>query len=91
MNRKIEREISSSHLEIFSTTNGIVDEDNIRFAKENLLFAAMRRNTDLVEVHKEYPKDNMTNVRFDLDVIVLSRSRYNEMKEHEDNYLKLCN
>jgi len=91
MNKKFEKSIGYSHLESFETKNGLVSEDNIRFAKENILFDAMRHMTEIVETTFSYPEDNRTHVRFDLDVVILSRSRYQEMKDHEDKYISLCN
>lgn len=91
MNKKMEIEITAHAKEVLRTTNGIVPEDNLRFAKENLLFSSLRVYSYLVEDKKSYPQDDKTNVDLDLDIIILSRARYNEMKEHENRYLEICN
>lgn len=91
MHNKLEIEIHSHVKEEMRTKNGMVGESSLKFAKENLLYAAIRQYSYLVEDKKSYPVDGKTKVELDLDVVILSRARFNELKDIEHKWIEFCN
>lgn len=91
MSKKIEIELHSHHKEMMKTRNGVISENTLRFAKENLLFDTLRQYYYLVSDTQHYPENEESLVDLNLDIVILSKSRYDEMRKHEDGFLKLCN
>lgn len=91
MHKKLEIEIHSHTKEEMHTKNGRVGESALKFAKENLLYSALRSYSYLVEDKKSYPVDGKSQVDLDLDIVILSRARFLELKETELKYLEICN
>lgn len=91
MNKKLEIQIVAHAKDILPTKNGILLEQNLKFARETVLFDALRRHTSLVEIKQGYPENDNVKVDLDLDIVVLSRARFNELKENETNYKSLQN
>ena len=91
MNPKLEVEVKGHDKVKVATNNGLVHEETIRDLKQDLLFDSLEKFHYLVEVKKSYPTNNETELQLDLDLILLSRSRYQELKEIEAKYLRLCN
>jgi len=91
MHKKLEIEIQSHVKEDMRTKNGIVGESSLKFAKENLLYSAIRQYSYLVEDKKTYPVDGISKVDLDLDIVILSRARFIELKEIELKWTEFCN
>lgn len=91
MSKKVEIEIHSHSKEIMKTRNGVVSEMTLQFAKENLLLSAVRQYHHIVDSYQHYPEDDQSEVELDLNIVILSKQRYDEMRKHEDGFLKLCN
>ena len=91
MHNKLEIEIHSHVKEEMHTKNGMVGEAALKFAKENLLYSALRQYSYLVEDKKAYPVDGKSAVELDLDIVILSRARFLELKEIELKWTEFCN
>jgi len=55
------------------------NEMNIKFAKEMLIMNAVRSLTNVIEVKKEYPVDNVIEIDLSLDVVLLSKDEYKRL------------
>jgi len=73
-----------------NTLNGILNEDNLQFAKRTLLMDAIREHTDLVKTKQHYPHNDIADVDLTLDVVIMSRKQYDKLKEESSNYKSLC-
>jgi hypothetical protein len=91
MNPKMEIEIKSFAKELFQTNNGLVKEEDLKNAKKCLLVDSLLDYYYLVGHRSHYPSNDKSNVELELDIILMTRSRFMELKETEANYLKLCN
>lgn len=63
-------------------SNGILDE-TVDFYKRTLLFDAIRNEINLVKSKQSYPLDNRSDVELTLDVVIVSKARYNRLIELE--------
>lgn len=91
MNPKLEVEVTGHDKVKVATNNGLVHEETIRDLKQDLLFDALEQFHYLVEIKKSYPTNNETELQLDLDIILMSRARFMELKDIENKYLRLCN
>jgi len=78
--------LSNSFIQTFSTVNGVVTEDALKFAKQTLLFNTLREKFNIVKHKKDYPKNATTDVEFTLDCVVLDLNRYNKLIELEQSF-----
>ena len=70
-----------------NTLNGILNEDNLQFAKRTMLFDCIREHTDLVKTKQGYPNNDISDVEMEIDCVVMSRRRY-ELLTKFDGYSK---
>lgn len=77
--------INTKFTQTFSTTNGVVTEAAIKFAKQTLFFNAVRELTSLVKHRSDYPTNFTTDVDFKLNVVVMDIDRYNRLIELEQS------
>jgi len=70
------------------TKNGILNEENVKLVQETVLFNALREHRALVKYKKEYPQDEVTEVKFKADFMILTTDRYMELlaMSGETNY-----
>jgi hypothetical protein len=61
------------------TKNGVLNEENVSFVQRTVLFDALRSNKDLVKYKQGYPLDEMSNVSFKVEFMILSMDRYKEL------------
>ena len=64
-----------------NTLNGILNEDNLQFAKRTMLFDCIREHTDLVKTKQGYPENDISDVEMEIDCVVMSRKRYEKLIE----------
>ena len=79
-----------------NTLNGILNEDNLEFAKRTMLFDELRHHTDLVEHKQHYPHNDISRIDMTLDFVIMDRKRYDSLTKFsntfkEQKYLKLPN
>lgn len=67
-----------------NTNNGILNKDNLQFAKNTLLFDTIRNNTELIKVKQGYPQNDISDVELSLDAVMISRKRYEEFLKLEE-------
>ena len=67
------------------TLNGMLNQSNLEFQKRTILFDAVRNHTDLVKTKQFYPIDDISEVEFEVDIVLLSLERYKELIELENN------
>ena len=91
MNPKREIEIREVMKDTLPAKNGVIHQDHIDGLKEKMLRDTISKYYYLVEKKNTYPQNNEVNVEFEIDLVLLTRARFNELKETEMNYLKLCN
>jgi len=61
------------------TLNGIMNESNLEFTKRTMIFDALRNHTDLVDTFQHYPVDDISDVDMTLDVVIMSKKRYDKL------------
>lgn len=71
--------IKGQHRVEMKTKNGILNEENVDFIKRTVLFNALREHKDLVKYKMEYPNDEVSDVKFTTDFMILSIDRYMEL------------
>jgi hypothetical protein len=91
MNQKLEIEIREVVKDTLPSKNGLIHKDHIDGLKEKMIRDTMSRYYYLVDNKVSYPQNNEVDVEFEIDLILMTRSRFMELKETEFNYLKLCN
>ena len=73
-----------------NTLNGVLNEDNLALAKRTLLFDAFRQHIDIVSARQHYPKNDLSEVELKIDVVLMSRKKYERLmkldKELNKNY-----
>jgi hypothetical protein len=82
-----------------NTLNGVLNEDNLQFAKRTMLFDAIREHTELVRTSQKYPNNDISDVDMEVDCVIMSRHRYNKMlkilsnlpEERQDTIKKYLN
>jgi hypothetical protein len=74
-----------------NTNNGILNEANLKFAKQTLLFDTVRELTDLVETKQGYPQNDISDVNMEIDCVIMSRKRYNKLINFENKGLFVSN
>lgn len=79
--------IYAENKHVINTLNGVLNQDNVEFAKRTLLFDAVRQHTELVSVKQHYPQNDLSEVEMKLDVVVMSRKRYDRLMK----FSKLAN
>ena len=70
-----------------NTNNGILNEDNLKFAKQTLLFDTIREHVELVKTKQGYPNNDISDVEMTIDCVVISRKRYNKLVNFENKGL----
>jgi len=74
-----------------NTNNGILNEANLKFAKQTLLFDTIREHIDLVKTKQGYPNNDISDVDMEIDCVVMSRKRYNKLVNFENKGLFVNN
>lgn len=77
--------INTKFTQTFSTANGVVSEDALQFAKQTLLFNAVRNLTHLVKHRSDYPNNTTTDVDFKFEAVLVDTKRYNKLLELEQS------
>jgi hypothetical protein len=75
--------INTKFTQTFSTTNGVVSEDALKFAKQTLLFNAVRNLTSLVQHRSDYPTKTTTDVDFKFEAVLVDKKRYDTLLKLE--------
>ena len=70
-----------------NTNNGILNEANLKFAKQTLLFDTIREHVELVKTKQHYPQNDISDVDMEIDCVVMSRKRYNKLINFENKGL----
>lgn len=83
--------ISTHTKQKFNTKNGLIDVQDISNGKKELICDIADKLEQFVTHRQEYPTDETSLVSFDLDVVVVSRSRYDELVKMESKYLAFNN
>lgn len=68
-----------------NTNNGILNEDNLKFAKQTLLFDTIREHVELIKTKQHYPHNDISDVEMEIDCVVMSRKRYEKLIKIEDS------
>lgn len=74
-----------------NTNNGILNEANLKFAKQTLLFDTIREYVELVKTKQHYPQNDISDVDMEIDCVVMSRKRYNKLVNFENKGLFINN
>lgn len=72
-----------------NTLNGVLNEENLEFAKRTFLFNSLRPHVSIVKSRQEYPFNDISDVSMVIDVAIVSRKRYNELLDYERTIKKL--
>lgn len=80
--------INTKFTQTFSTTNGVVSEDALKFAKQTLLFNAVRNLTHLVKHRSDYPTQTTTDVDFKFEAVLVDKDRYESLLKLEESLSK---
>lgn len=80
--------INTKFTQTFSTTNGVVSEDALKFAKQTLLFNAVRNLTNLVQHRSDYPTKTTTDVDFKFEAVIVDKERYESLIRLEELFSK---
>lgn len=91
MSKDMEIEIKAYSKELLNTKNGLVKESDLNQAKKDFLVEYLLDYYYLVGNRNHYPSNDKSEVELELDIVLMSKARYSELKEIEANYLKLCN
>ena len=59
--------------------SGTMNQQNLDFAKRTMLFDVIREHTDLVKTKQGYPNNDISDVEMEIDCVVMSRKRYNDL------------
>lgn len=76
MKDTIVREVYQTDLE---TKNGIVNQSNIDFIKQTVLFNAVRDHFEIVKTKVNYPVNNKSLVEFEAQFVIIDLERYNQL------------
>lgn len=68
-----------------NTNNGILNQDNIEFAKKTFLFDTVRNLVDeFVKTKQHYPENDVSLVEMEIDCVLISKEEYSKLiKENE--------
>lgn len=80
------REVYQTDLE---TKNGIVNQSNIDFIKQTVLFNAVRDHFDIVKTKVNYPVNNKSLVEFEAQFVIIDIERYNQLLKASKKEKKL--
>ena len=72
-----------------NANNGILNEDNLKFAKQTLLFDTIREHIELVKTKQHYPQNDISDVDMKIDCVVMSRKKYEDLiqvKQATENF-----
>lgn len=69
-----------------NTNNGILNEDNLKFAKQTLLFDTLREHTELVKTKQHYPHNDISDVDMTINCVVMSREKYDVLIRSKQSY-----
>lgn len=61
------------------TKNGIVNQSNIDFIKQTVLFNSVRDHIDIVKTKVNYPVNNKSLVNFETQFVIIDLERYNKL------------
>jgi len=96
MNKDIR--VYSKKTHSLNTLNGILNEKNLEFAKQTMLFDAMREHTSLIKTKQHYPHNDISDVEMELDIVIIPTKVYTkilklvegikEERQTIDEYLK---
>jgi len=62
-----------------NTLNGVLNKDNVNFAKRTLLYDVIRPHLELVKVRQEYPQNDISDVKLSIDCVIMNRKRYDRL------------
>lgn len=68
--------------------NGGLNESNIKFAKEQLLFETIRKHTNLVNTKQHYPVNDTVEINLDLDIVVMTTEEFYKLKIIRDEFIQ---
>lgn len=74
MNKDIR--VYSKKTHSLNTLNGILNEKNLEFAKQTMLFDAMREHTSLIKTKQHYPQNDISDVELELDIVIIPTKQY---------------
>lgn len=96
MNKDIR--VYSKKTHSLNTLNGILNEKNLEFAKQTMLFDAMREHISLIKTKQHYPHNDISDVEMELDIVIIPTKVYTkilklvegikEERQTVDEYLK---
>ena len=67
--------------------SGTLNEQNLQFAKRTLLFDALREHANELVKHKQsYPKNDLSDVKLSLDIVILDTKTYSKILKVLQNY-----
>jgi hypothetical protein len=62
-----------------------MNESNLDFNKNTLLFDSVRNKFDLVDVEKHYPVNDMQDITLSLDVVIMRTEDFHELLNSRRN------
>lgn len=74
-----------------NTNNGILNESNLKFAKQTLLFDTIREHVELVKTKQHYPNNDISDVDMEIDCVVINRKRYDKLVNFYNQGLLVSN
>jgi len=77
MNKDIR--VYSKKTHSLNTLNGILNEKNLEFAKQTMLFDAMREHTSLIKTKQHYPHNDISDVEMELDIVIIPTKVYTKI------------
>jgi hypothetical protein len=75
--------INNNAVRFIPTKNGIPNEMNLKFCKETFFYDSLRNHYDLVGISQSYPVDERSEITMTLDVVIISKARYDRLIELE--------
>lgn len=75
--------INNKAVRVMRTKNGIPDEMNLKFCKETFFHDSLRKHYNLVGISQSYPIDDCSDVTMTLDIVIMSKARYDKLIELE--------
>lgn len=82
----MERRIYKEETHSLNTLNGMLNKNNLKYAKLKFMEEFIKENIDLIKIKQAYPINDISDVEMKLDFIILSTKEFNEMKNIIDKY-----
>ena len=77
------KRIYNSTTKDYHLYNESFNEDKLVFDKRTLIFDSFRNETDLVKTTKKYPENDIQEIEFELDLLVIKVSDLKKILENE--------